>query len=72
MKRITSACLSQTIRFEAFTPQEVKTEYDLYLKKLDARNTKYIIDDFQDNSHGVITVKIRKQYNTYHTGEYLE
>ena len=65
MKRITSACLSQTIRFEAFTPQEVKAEYDLYLKKLDARNTKYVI-------HGVITVKIRKQYNTYHTGEYLE
>ena len=61
MKRITSACLSQTIRFEAFT-----------LKKLDAKNTKYVIDDFQDNSHGVITVKIRKQYNTYHTGEYLE
>ena len=44
MKRITSACLSQTIRFEAFTPQEVKAEYDLYLKKLDARNTKYVID----------------------------
>ena len=72
MKRITSACLSQTIKFEAFTSQEVKAEYDLYLKKLDAKNTKYVIDDFQDNGHGVITVKIRKQYNTYHTGEYLE
>ena len=72
MKRITSACLSQTIRFEAFTPQEVKAEYDLYLKKLDAKNTKYVIDDFQDNSHGVITVKIRKEYNYHNRGESVE
>lgn len=72
MKRITSACLSQTIKFEAFTAEEVKAEYELYLKKMDAKNVRYVIDDYHEDGHGIINIKIRKQYNAYHTGEYLD
>ena len=72
MKRIYSACLSQTIRFEGFTQEEAQKEYNLYLQRLDKNNVKYRIDEVKEDGKGVLMVKIRKQYNTYSLDGYLD
>lgn len=72
MKRITSACLEQRIRFfdatGTISPEE---ELELYKKKMDKRNTRYEILETNKESDGSIIVKIRKQYNTYSTEGYM-
>ena len=72
MKRIYSACLSQTIRFEDFTMEEARKEYELYLARLDKNKVKYCIDDVKEDGKGVAMVKIRKQYNSYDMEGYLD
>ena len=72
MKRISSACLSQTIRFEGFTLGEAQKEYELYLHRLDQNKVQYHVDDVQDDGKGIVTIKIRKQYNAYSMEGYLD
>ena len=72
MKRIYSACLSQTIRFEGFTPDEAKKEYEQYLERMDKNKVKYHVDDVTEDGKGVVLVKIRKQYNSYSMDGYLD
>lgn len=72
MKRITSACLEQTIRFsdEAGT-MKPEDEFEQYKKKLERHNTRYVVVETTKEADGSITARIRKQYNTYSTGGYL-
>lgn len=72
MKRIYSACLAQTIRFEGFTQEEARKEYEQYLERLDKNGVKYKIDDLKDDGKGVVFLKIRKQYNSYSLEGYLD
>ena len=72
MKRITSACLEQTIRFfDATGTIKPEDELEQYRKKMDKRNTKYEILETNKESDGSIIIKIKKQYNTYGTEGYL-
>ena len=72
MKRITSACLEQTIRFfDATGTIKPEDELEQYKKKMDKRNTKYEILETNKESDGSIIIKIKKQYNTYGTEGYL-
>lgn len=71
MKRIISACLCQTIKFEGFTKEEARTEYEQYLKRLDMKKTKYVVDEVEEKGN-LLKAKIRKQYNTYSAEGYLE
>ena len=72
MKRITSACLEQTIRFfDATGTIRPEDELEQYQKKMDKRNTRYEILETSKESDGSIVIKIKKQYNTYSTDGYL-
>ncbi len=72
MKRITSACLEQTIRFfDATGTIRPEDELEQYKKKMDRRNTRYEILETNKQEDGSIIIKIKKQYNTYSTEGYL-
>ena len=72
MKRITSACLEQTIRFfDATGNIRPEDELEQYKKKMDRRNTRYEILETNKQEDGSIIIKIKKQYNTYGTEGYL-
>lgn len=64
MKRILEACLEQTIKFEP------KEDYEKYKKDLERKSTKYTIIEEIEN-HENITVKLKKQYNGYPCGNYM-
>ena len=72
MKRITSACLEQTIRFfDATGTIRPEDELEQYKKKMDRRNTRYEILETNKQEDGSIIIKIKKQYNSYSTEGYL-
>ena len=72
MRRITSACLEQTIRFfDATGTIRPEDELEQYKKKMDRRNTRYEILETNKQEDGSIIIKIKKQYNTYSTEGYL-
>ena len=72
VKRITSACLEQTIRFfDATGNIRPEDELEQYKKKMDRRNTRYEILETSKQEDGSIIIKIKKQYNTYGTEGYL-
>lgn len=72
MKRIISACLEQTIRFEDITGvTKPETEFEHYKEKLERRGTKYQVLETQTLEGGALLVKLRKQYNSYKTEGYM-
>lgn len=66
MKRVLSACLEQTIRFET------RQEFEDYQKQLDSKQKKYRIDSVTDEATGSVVATVRKQYNEYDVGGYLD
>lgn len=65
MKRILSACLEQTQRFES------EGDYQTYLKGLERKKIQYKILDKVSQPGGFITVKLIRDYNNYPVGEYM-
>lgn len=65
MKRILSACLQQTIRFET------RQEFDEYTAQLDRKAKNYRVDSVTEEPTGSVVVQVRKQYNDYQPGTYL-
>ena len=72
MRRITSACLLQTMRFDTANDANPKMDYEIYRKKLDKKNIRYAIDEEKTEPDGSIVIKVRKQYNTYGTEGYID
>lgn len=80
MKRVKYACLEQTIHFQLkednigheAAMKAVKDELENYKSSLDRKHTKYKILDEQVQSDGSIIIKIKRQYNDYSCGEYLD
>lgn len=72
MRRITSACLLQTMRFDTLNGEDPAQELEMFCKKLDMKKTKYIIEEKISEPGGALLVKIRRQYNQYKTDGYLE
>lgn len=66
MKRIRSACLEQTLKFEN------ESDLQLYLSGLARRRTKYRLVDRKDMPDRSVVVKIIRDYNNYPLGEYLD
>lgn len=66
MKRVLSACLQQTIRFES------RQEFEEYTRQLDSKQKNYRVDSVTDEPTGSVVAKVRKQYNAYKVGEYLD
>ena len=78
MKRIQSACLSQTIHFQLkdgipheAAVQEAEREYQQYKTGLERSRTKYRIDEEQRQPDGSILIRIKKQYLDYDVGSYI-
>lgn len=72
MRRITSACLEQTIRFEDVAgtiPPEV--EFQQYKEKLTRKGTQFQVLDTETLPDGSLLVKIKRQYNSYKTDGYM-
>lgn len=66
MKRIISACLEQTVRFET------AEEFSAFTSAMNRKETKYKILENASQSDGSVIVKLKKQYNHYDTGSYME
>lgn len=66
MKRIISACIEQTTRFETYE------EPAAFKASLDRKSVKYRIFDEQPQSDGTVIVKLKKQYNHYDVGSYMD
>lgn len=65
MKRIITACLEQTIKFES------SEEFEAFKEQLTRKGTKFKVTDTENNGSNVI-VRLKKQYNGYDTGSYLD
>lgn len=72
MRRIVSACLLQTMRFDTYNDADPQKDLEIYCKKLDNGGTKYVIEDPVTEENGAIVVKIRKQYNSYPVKGYID
>lgn len=65
MKRIQSACLEQTSRFES------EADFSDYIAKLQVKGTKYKLLSSETAADASVTTKMKLQYQNYETGEYF-
>ncbi|POP30636.1 protein pyrBI [Lactonifactor longoviformis] len=72
MRRITSACLLQTMKFDAMNNDNSEQELEIFCNKLNKKGTKYTIESKEKQGDGSIVVKLKKQYNAYKTDGYLD
>ena len=79
MKRSKSACMQQTLHFmlkedlrHEDAVRSVKEDLAAYRLQLERSRTRYRIDSEEEQPDGSIIVKIRKQYNSYDCGDYLD
>ena len=79
MKRIQSACLEQTILFSAsddLTPElpakTTRQELESYKLSLTRKQVAYKIESETPQPDGSLLVKLKRQYNFYSCGAYLD
>lgn len=79
MKRIKYACLEQTIHFQLkedlgrdLAVRAVREELTAYKNQLDRKQTKYKIEEEAELADGSIILRIKRQYNDYNVGDYLD
>lgn len=82
MKRIKSACIMQTLRFQQKEDSGLsvntilslnRAEVERYKTHLERTKTRYKIDSEKEESDGSVIVRIRKEYNsTADIGEYFD
>ena len=71
MRRILSACLLQTMRFDSSHETDPEKDLEIYCARMDRAGTKYVIEDKKKENDGSIVLNIRKQYNSYETNGYI-
>ena len=79
MKRIQSACLEQTILFSAsddlspeLAAKTVRQEVESYKLSLTRKQVAYKIESETPQPDGSLLVKLKRQYNFYSCGAYLD
>lgn len=72
VRRIISACLLQTMRFDTTKGTNPERDMEEYLQKLNRHGVKYTIESKEVEKDRSIIVKVKKQYNSYSTDGYLE
>ncbi len=72
MKRITSACLEQTIRFDTYNDARPEEDLKKFLELLDRRRTRYQVVDQHREADGAIIIRLKKKYNAYKTDGYID
>ena len=78
MKRIKYACLEQNIHFmlkedlpQADAIRGVQNDISVYKAQLERSRTKYRIESEETQPDGSVIIRIKKQYNHYDCGDYL-
>lgn len=78
MKRIKYACLEQTIHFQPkedldhdLAHRSVREELAAFQSQLERKRTQYKIVEESAQADGSILLKIKRQYNDYQVGDYL-
>lgn len=66
MKRIESACLVQTLIFDALD------EVEVFKKQLEKKRIPYRLENIERLENGMISVQMRRRYIQYPVGQYLE
>lgn len=79
MKRIQAACLEQTIHFalkedigHAEAAALSSREAAAYQSALDRNHIRYQIEEKSTLPDGSVLLKIKRQYNSYNCGDYLQ
>ena len=72
VKRITSACLEQTIRFDTYNDANPQEDLKRFLELMDRKNTKYQVVEQNRMDDGSIIIRLKKQYNAYRTDGYID
>lgn len=72
MKRITSACLEQTIRFDTYNDANPRDDVKKFLELLERKRTKYQVVEQKEEADGTVILKLKKQYNAYKTDGYID
>lgn len=79
MKRIQSACLEQTILFSAsdelspeLAAELVQQEVESYKQSLTRKQVAYKIESELPQPDGSMLVRLKRQYNFYSCGSYLD
>ena len=79
MKRITAACITQTLHFllkedigHDYAIKLVNEEVKKYKNQLEKNKTQYKILSETTQEDGSIMIEIKKQYNTSPVGQYLD
>ena len=72
MRRIVSACLLQTMRFDTYNDADPEADLQAYCNKLNRTGTRYVIEDKYVEDSGAVVIKIKKQYNAYPVKGYMD
>lgn len=79
MKRIKAACLLQTVHFQlkedldhTLAVSAVRDEVAHYKKQLERHRTRYQILGEAEQPDCSIVIHLKKQYNHYDCGEYIQ
>ncbi len=79
MKRVKFACLSQTIHFELNEKlehqeavQQAQESLRRYKRELEQKQVAYVVDKEYALEDGTPVLELRKQYNNYKVGTYLD
>lgn len=65
MKRVISACIEQTNKFES------EKDYETYIRGLNRKHVKYKIVDKEIQSDKSLIVKVIRDYGNYPIGDYV-
>lgn len=72
MRRILTACLLQTMRFDTVKDTDARRDYEDYCARLRKNGTKFVVEEEKVEPDGSIVVKVKKQYNSYKTDGYID
>ncbi|MDO4329834.1 MAG: protein pyrBI [Lachnospiraceae bacterium] len=72
MRRILTACLLQTMRFDTVKDANARKDYEDYCERLKKSGTKFVVEEEKEEPDGSIVIKVKKQYNSYRTDGYID
>lgn len=72
MRRVVSACLLQTMRFDTLNGADPEKDLEIYCKRMDMKKARYVIEGKEKQPDGSLLVKVRRQYNQYQADGYME
>ena len=79
MKRVKAACIIQTLHFllkeevgHDFAVQLISEEVKKYKEQLNKNKVQYKILSEETQADGSVIIEIKKQYNSFSTGNYMD